>query len=308
MIEDTFLKLKSNLELTPTFAGIVSQRQNAVRSVIENNSTTIKKTRLIGSLLRQTRIQPRPIDEFDIDVLVVLGSFDRWVSGAGGISTQAAMNEVHRAVAVADRYAKLNPGQDHPTVTFDYAANIKVELVPAYEDAIALEPNGAPRASNGRAFWIPARNGTWELADYIYDAEYIAIINKDCNGLLIPTIKLLKAVKRWHFPAMKSWHLELIAVDLMPTMLREYQQHGLSPTYPLLVADALCRLHGQLVQSRQLPGSVTPPFAIDAFGLADIGPKVQWLGEQARRAFEANTDMHKHQIWKSIFGEVLPLP
>ncbi len=308
MIEDTFLKLKSNLELNPTFAEIVSQRQNAVRSVIQNNSASVRSTRLIGSLLRQTRIQPRAIDDFDIDVVVVLGSFDRWVSGAAGISTEAAMNEVQRAVESADRYSKLNPDQDHPTVTFDYTSKIKVELVPAYTDDISLESNGAPRASKGRAFWIPARNGSWELADYLYDAKYISIVNGDCNGLLIPTIKMLKAVKRWHFPAMKSWHLELIAVDLMPQILREYQQRGLPPTYPHMVAECLYRLDAQLVQSRQLPGSVTPPFAIDPYTLAAIRPKIQWLGESARQAYGANTDQDKHLIWKTIFGEVLPLP
>jgi SMODS domain-containing protein len=249
MIEDTFQKLKSNLELTPTFAEIVSQRHKAVRSVIENNSSDIQSTRLIGSLSRQTRIQPRPVDEFDIDVLVVLGVFDRWVPPETSISTETAMREVHSAVVSADRYVKLNPEQDHPTVTFDYANNIKVELVPAYLDNIALSPNGAPRP-RGRAYWIPARNGTWELADYAYDAEYISIVNKDCSGLLIPTIKMLKAAKRWHFPSMKSWHLELIAADLVPKMLQEYQQHGYAATYPQLVADFLYRLDGQLAQTR----------------------------------------------------------
>ena len=71
MISGSFLKLKSNLELNKTFDEIIQQRHNAVRSVLENNLSNIE-TKLIGSLQRKTRIQPRPEDGFDIDILVIL--------------------------------------------------------------------------------------------------------------------------------------------------------------------------------------------------------------------------------------------
>jgi hypothetical protein len=307
MIDDTFQKLKFNLELTPNFSGIVSQRHKAVRSVIENERLSIN-TKLIGSLSRQTRIQPRPGDQFDIDILAVLGSFDRWVPSGTGTTTQMAMNMVHEAVASADRYAKMNPEQDHPTVTFDYANNVKIELVPAYLDNIGHSSDGSQHAPKGRAYWIPARNAKWELADYDYGADYISGKNQACNGLLIPTVKMLKAAKRWHFPAMKSYHLEVIATDLVPRIIEDCGQKSLTPTYPLLVANCLYLLEVQLEKTWQISGSLSPPFTIDPSTRAAIGPKVTWLGEQAKRAHLAGTDRDKHEVWKTIFGEVLPLP
>jgi hypothetical protein len=305
MIDDTFQKLKSNLELTPSFADIVSQRHNAVRRVIENNLVNAT-TKLIGSLSRQTRIQPRAGDDIDIDILVVLGEFAHWVK-SDGITTGVAMTNVHRAIQTAERYAKMNPEQDHPTVTFDYANSVTVEMVPAYLDKVGKSFDGTPHQPAGRAYWVPGRDGIWELSDYDYEADYISALNKGTNGLFVPTVKMLKAAKRWHFPAMKSYHLEVIAAHLVPVMLEEYRQTSTPPTFPLLVGDALFRLGSQLATRWGIPGSLSKPFTIDGYTRVTIDPKVKWLGEQARLAYHAKTDGEKHQIWRTIFGEVLPL-
>src|SRR5229473_4485166 len=120
MIEDTFLKL--NLELTQTFQDTISRQYKAVGGVIENNHADVKKVRLIGSVGRKTRIQPPPGSnaDFDIDMLVVLGTFYNWVTDGSGISKEKAMESVEVAVKQAERYAKKNPERDNPTVTFSY--------------------------------------------------------------------------------------------------------------------------------------------------------------------------------------------
>ena len=60
-----FLKLKENLELSPSFDQIVQVRHSAVRSALENKAAAIRDTKLIGSLQRKTRIQPRQGEQFD---------------------------------------------------------------------------------------------------------------------------------------------------------------------------------------------------------------------------------------------------
>jgi Second Messenger Oligonucleotide or Dinucleotide Synthetase domain len=79
-MHDHFLKLKTNLELTPSFDQVVQTRHAAVQSALENTGAAIREMKLIGSLQRQTRIQPRQNDPFDINILVVLGSFYNWLA------------------------------------------------------------------------------------------------------------------------------------------------------------------------------------------------------------------------------------
>src|SRR3989338_2265095 len=102
MVHEAFQKFKSNLELNDTFDDIIQRRHNAVRSVIENNGSGVE-TKLIGSLQRQTRIQPKEGDIFDIDILVVLGSFYNWLPAGsiGGVTPQAAMAQLNDIIGAS---------------------------------------------------------------------------------------------------------------------------------------------------------------------------------------------------------------
>ena len=107
MLADVFLQLKSNLELTPRFDELVQQRQNAVRDYLHNNHVGVVDTKLIGSVRRKTRIQPQSDGQFDIDILVVMGSFFNWlpVGASGGITPQRALSDLRRSVISSDRYS-----------------------------------------------------------------------------------------------------------------------------------------------------------------------------------------------------------
>jgi Second Messenger Oligonucleotide or Dinucleotide Synthetase domain len=138
-ITQAFLTLKKNLELNPSFDDTVQQKHNAVHSVLENLGIT--DTKLIGSLQRRTRIQLRPGEIFDIDILVPLGEFYGWVS-SGGVSPQLALQYLHGILNKSDRYRAMNPQQNQPTITFEYKDDVKVELVPAYLDMVGYSPDG----------------------------------------------------------------------------------------------------------------------------------------------------------------------
>lgn len=308
MINDTFLRLKTNLELNPTFSDAISQKHNAVRGLIERAGTGVD-TKLIGSLhhLRQTRIQPKDGDQFDIDILVVLGEFGNWVNG-GGITAQAAMNQVYSFMQQSDRYGSMTPRQDHPTVTFEYANNVKVELVPAYKDNVGFSPSGTRHQPTGRGYWIPDSSGTrWELADYDYEAQYISDKNREAGGWLIPVVKMIKAIKREHFPSTKSFPLEVIATQVVPATLTLYSQRGITPNYPGLVADFLHSLEDFVSLSIKIPGSNSLPFNIDPIAQLEIMQKIHFLKEKSKNALLVGTDDEKHRLWRQVFGEIFPL-
>lgn len=310
MIDDTFLKLKSNLELSTTFQQTITRQQEAVRSVVEKKLGPLIKTKLIGSVIRQTRIQPLPGAEFDIDILVEMGSFNCWLpaSDPGGITTTKAMDRLFSAIDNTDRYSSKGPVQDHPTVSFSYADGVAVELVPAYVDDIGISSDGAQHAPKSRAYWIPTGTGNWELADYDFERDAIVKANSDCGGWLVPVVKMLKAVKREHFPSMKSWHLEVITAEMLPTILSQAKQNGHSITYPLLVAASLYHLQDHIAGSHKIPESLSPPFMVSADAQYEIRARDQWLRRMASDAYRASTEAEKHRLWKQIFKDVLPLP
>lgn len=309
MIEDTFLKLKSNLELTQTFQDTISRSYNAVKAVVENNHNGVKRVVQIGSVGRKTRIQPTPGTNasFDIDMLVVLGEFDRWVPKGQGISKEMAMESVESAVKSAQRYASKNPERDNPTVTFAYENGVTIELVPAYIDKIGKMPDGGPTYTPaGRAFWVPSRTG-WQLADYEYEAAEITRVNGVCNGMLIPAVKMLKAAKRKHFPSMSSYHLEVIASQKIPDIIKTYEKQGVAATYPKIVASMLFHLDGWLDQEWNIPGSLSPTFSVPASAKAELQRDEGWLRKTVGNAYNAKTDAEARQLWKLIFPDELPL-
>lgn len=194
---EAFEDFKSNLELSASFQKAASTHHNAVRDWIQSRGLNIK-TKLIGSLQRKTRIQPRSErDSFDIDILVILGRFDRWVS-SGGVSPSHALDKVEALVAQNEAYQRMGPETDSPAITLEYADDVNLELVPAYRDHVGEAPDGTPTPPVDRGYWIP-KNNRWAIADYDYDAEYVSEANAQGKCHLVPTIKMLKAAKREHF-------------------------------------------------------------------------------------------------------------
>ncbi len=96
-VAQAFNLFKSKLELSQSSQEEVTIHHSAIREWLESYDSNIK-TKLIGSLQRKTRIQPRPEDIFDIDILVILGSFNRWVP-SGGITPDDVLSKVEDIVS-----------------------------------------------------------------------------------------------------------------------------------------------------------------------------------------------------------------
>jgi hypothetical protein len=303
MITEAFQKLKSKLELHPSFDQTIQQKHNAVRSALENIDPTIK-TKLIGSLQRRTRIQPRQGHTFDIDILVIRGHFDRWAGPSeSGFTAQQALDQLHGLVRSSPRYGSMGPQQDQPTVTFEYQNDVKVELVPGYIDMIGHSSNGTTHMPTGRGYWIP-KDSAWELADYDYEASHVSALNQTSNGLLIPTVKMLKAIRRLHFPNLTGYHLEVIATHTLPTLFPIYQQRSIQPSFPGLITDFFNLAGNYLTQPLRMSGSNTPHLTLDPIQRVQTTRVFAQIREHCNTLAQMGTEAAQFDAWRTLFGDI----
>ena len=302
-----FLRFKQNLELNPSFDQITQTRHAAVRSALANTGTAIQDTKLIGSLQRQTRIQPRENDEFDIDILVVLGTFYNWLPAGdpNGIMPLSALNYVYNSVRGSDRYSTKNPESDAPTVALQFADKIKVELVPAFIDMIGKSPNGVTHSPVGRGYWIP-KNGRWELADYDFEADHITERNKASGGYLIPTIKMLKAARRLHFANLKSFPLEILAAQAVPSVVDYYKQYNHTVTYPDLTRLFFILAKDWCNKPIRIPGSNSPEIVLDPLTTQTLTTTFNNIIAHIEKVEHMTSEIQKINAWRVLFGDAFP--
>jgi hypothetical protein len=306
-LNDRFVTLKANLEPTQTLAGLIQQRHNAVRSLVQNRNPKVIDTKLIGSVRRKTRIQPRPEDKFDIDILVVMGSFYTWLplGAPAGVTPQQALNDLHQTITESNRYGSLSSHQAPPTIAMTYADKATVEFVPAYIDRIGASANGITHTPVGRAYWVPKDN-RWELADYDYEADYISAQNEASGGWLIPTIKMVKAIKRSYFPAMKSFHLDILATALVPAFVKVRNQLGQGISYPELLADFFGYAPQFLSSSVTIPGSHSPAIPVTQEEINALTQTFGTIKQYIDALNAAPQESKKIEGWKLLFGDPFP--
>ena len=295
-ISQAFNEFKSKLELSKSFQEKITTHHKAIRDWIESYDPKIE-TKLIGSLQRKTRIQPRSNDTFDIDILVILGKFHRIATDGSGVSPSDAIDKVYEIIKEHGTYKKMDPSKDYPTVYIEYSDGTKVELVPAYKDFI-YEPKG-------QGYRIPKSYHELTSADYDYDAEYISKKNEETGGYLIPTIKMLKAAKRNLFPKMKSYHLEVLAVNIIPNIVAYLKNKGYSISFPFLVYSFFYIAKDKILKPVKIQGSKSPnadSYSIDKNLLAEKFGEIcndcnSLIKLDGRKAIKG---------WKKLFGEPFP--
>lgn len=301
MIDQAFQQLRSNLEPSETFQATIQQRHNAVRSAIENIFGQAD-TKLIGSLQRRTRIRPGTGQPFDIDILVVLGEFHSWVP-TGGVTPQMALDQVRRVVGSSDRYGAMGPVVDAPTVQFEYQDNVKVELVPAYRDRVGASPNGTPHQPVGRGYWIP-KDGQWVHADYDHDAACVTSANTLTNGWLIPTIKMLKALRRLYIDQLPPFKVEVLAVQYLPNVIANLSAAN-ALSYPRIISGFFNVVEGPAMVPLRMPGSNSVPVALAPADAVAVGARIRELRQYCTSALGLPL-YQQYDAWRQLFGDAFP--
>jgi len=304
-VRDAFQEFKSNLELTESLQEAITTHHNAIRNWIELNDSKIK-TQLIGSLQRKTRIQPsNSKNPLDIDILVILGDFGKWVP-EGGVTPVSAIDKVEGMVSKNEKYRRMGPETDSPAIVLEYADGLVAELIPAYIDNIGNAPDGSLTLPKGRGYWIP-KNNRWAMADYDYDAECITKANKDSDDYLVPIIKMLKASRRNYFPEMNSYHLEAMVSQMIPMCVQHIINSGREITYQELIYDFFYLAKTNILSIVKIPGSKSPN--ADAYmaydkkeALAGTFEKISVFCEKVY-AMEGVSAIKE---WYKLFGDPFP--
>lgn len=305
MLSDAFLVLKNNLELNPSFNELIQQKHNAIRDTLKIIDPSIE-TQLIGSLQRCTRIQPHNNEEFDIDILVLMGNFTGWTRVPGlGVSPLMAMQKLNEAVQLSPRYNAMDPQADQPTITIEHSNNIKIELVPAYRDMVGSSPDGVPHSPIGRGYWV-AKDGVWQLADYDYDSDHVTEHNKNTNGWFVPTIKMLKSIRRLYFPKMKSYHLEVIATYTLPSLVNTYKAQNVKFGYADLIAGFFATAPSYLAIPLRMQGSNGPRLALEATELPAVKETFLNIQQHCNTIYQMSSVGQQMKAWKLLFGEPFP--
>ncbi len=303
-MQEHFLKLKTNLELAETFAKSIQTRHNAIRTYLENNHPQFKDSKLIGSLQRKTRIHPGKDGKFDIDIIVVIGECYGWIPN--GLSPQKVLNDLHQTVLQSDLYGKKNPVQDAPTVSLTYDDDVEIQLVPALVDMAGYDQWGNQLGSIGRGYWV-VKNGTWQMADYDHEAEYITQQNEISYGYLIPAIKMLKTIKRKYFPELESFPLEIIAANIIPWSVLRKKANNIAIDYRDLALEFFEQAPLQFSFPIKVPDSKSAPIIIPSTAVVSLTEQFGKIANYIRATNVISAQNKSVEAWQLLFGEHFPV-
>ncbi len=301
-VDEGFRELLSRIELNPSRVALASQRYNAVKATIES-ALPGKTLHQIGSFQRKTKIRPADLgDRLDADVVVSFGCFFQYAAPGGeGVTPGRALETVRQAIRSTETYRVMPQQQDHPIIRIEYADQMAIEFVPAFEDLTGQHSHGP----NGPHCYIVGNSPyTWITADYDYDAQVISGLNAQAEQKLIPTIKLVKAYFRNAAVPLKSFHTEILVANVIPSLVSEWKGKGYRYGYQHLLAGFLSAVSKTITSAARLHGSFSPP--VDSgLSYATLSSLATFLAARAEVAWqlcEANT-IH---VWTEFFGVPFP--
>lgn len=198
-IQQSFQKLKENLEITGLQSSTVSTRQNNVRDVIKKDLSVLDSF-LTGSYSRSTMIAP--LKEADVDIFVVLESkyFHNYNNGQNG--GQAGLLDLLKRTLRKTYTETPDISRNGQAVTIRFT-DFMVDVVPAFN-----------RQSGG--YLIPnSVSQNWISTDPKKHVEIVTNSNKAHNGDFVPLVKMIKAWNKNNNKYFSSFHLEVLALSIL---------------------------------------------------------------------------------------------
>lgn len=193
-----FQTFKSNLEITGLQRSTVSSRQQNVRNAIGKELVVIE-TFLTGSYSRRTLISP--LDEADIDIFLVLDpSYFHHYNGQNG--GPAGLLDLVKRTIIKTYPRTPDISRNGQAISIQFSDFI-VDVVPAFN-------------RDGGGYLIPnSITQTWLSTDPKRHSEIWVNHNSNHNGDLIPLIKMLKAWNRSINSYFRSFHIEVLALQIL---------------------------------------------------------------------------------------------
>jgi len=197
-INQAFLKLKTNLEISGLQGSTVSTRQANVRQVVEAD-LEVSDSFLTGSYARDTMIAP--LSEADIDVFVVLKpQYYQHYNGQNG--GQAGLLDLLKRTLRKTYTRTPDIGRNGQAVTVRFN-DFLVDVVAAFN-------------RQGGGYLIPnSITQSWISTDPKKHVDISRAANATHKGDLIPLIKMIKAWNKNIDRYFRSFHLEVLAWSIL---------------------------------------------------------------------------------------------
>jgi Second Messenger Oligonucleotide or Dinucleotide Synthetase domain len=305
-VDEAFRELLRRIELNESRVALASQRYSAVKATIES-ALPGKSIRQVGSFQRKTKIRPADLsDRLDVDAVVSFGHFYQYAaSNTDGVTPSKALDIVRRALGSNQIYRVMPQQLDHPIVRLEYADQMAIELIPAYEDHTGQFPRPAGQPA---CYIVGTSSGSWRAADYDYDAQTISTLNASSDTKLVPTIKLVKAYLRNATVPLKSFHTEILVANIIPSTITDWRAKHYSYGYHHLLATFLSQASRAVTTPVTLQGSYSPPTnsGLSQSTLASVGT---FLAARAEFAWKLCADTSLGSAlagWREFFGDGFP--
>ncbi|MFY9330038.1 MAG: hypothetical protein WAO76_18770 [Georgfuchsia sp.] len=290
-VTQRFQAFLGNLDLTPLqladgvtkIRGVVSCLNTAYYG---HNSDTANAF-VIGSWAKGTRI--RPPRDIDLYFLLPPAVYNRFQAYASNVNKQTALlQEVKSKLLGSNPLSRIKG--DGPVVLADFAS-FSVEVVPAF----AL--------TEDRAYWVcdTKNGGSYKKTMPLHEVDEIeaADIRYDANVRRL--IRMLKCWQAWCMVPIKSFNLELLAIEFVDQWAHKHQGY--------FYYDWMCRdFFGWIITKAN-----THLWAPGTFDMLWLGDGWKSQAESAyRRAVKAcdferaNDMMNAGDEWQKIFGLDIP--
>lgn len=202
--EDYFNELLTNLNLTSQEIDQISKKHLSLRERLRE-LLPITDDFLTGSYPRNTIIRPIGQDKFDVDFFLV---FSNDMFGAYELPKLLEVVKIALEKIRDEDGDIVNIKQQNRSIGIEYRGNFQIDVVPAIE----IEKDSLYKIFDKRTRQPIESNP-------LLHGKHLSEVNKntECNSVrrLVPIIKLLKSWKREKCDYVKSFHLELLAVEIL---------------------------------------------------------------------------------------------
>jgi len=285
-VDDAFVKLKSNLEITQTEQDTAARRHTAIRDYVTAR-WDLTDDFLTGSYRRDTKTKKLK----DIDIFVVVDP-----DGAQADYRTRPPGDLLDALEtlLADRWPDAY--RDGMAVVIHYGNDdevMSIDVVPAFD-------------RKGGGYFIPdAAAGTWIATNPKRHHELSIAKNAECNGKFVPFVKMIKGINReLGEPVSPSFLLEVMAHALVEAPFGRYQDEIV-----LFLATAAERIDEQWNDPARLGGDVNTVMSPSQKRAAAAALRnAQAIAERAVDLEDDGEERAAYEEWKKLFGSRMTRP
>jgi hypothetical protein len=221
---------------------------------------------------------------------------------------ESALDKIQKALVANPTYSVMKPKPDAPTVVLTYTDQFTFEIVPALVDKIGKHDH---QPGEPDCYLVGLKPDTWSPADYDYEAAYVSRLNKQTDGALVPSIKLIRAFLRGHDLSpnpLKPFHIDILCALIIPQVIASWEAYGLDWGYHQILAYFLSNVGKYLASQVAIPGSYSPPMQLElsSTALQTLKNKIDRLGQSAQELCRCKDALDLLRKWREFFGEPFP--